>query len=153
MAASTLARSGSNPVTATMLNNDAPQSFAHLNTSGETEPLLANPATSRRRHRPRRWQPQSSWGIISLLYAIVFLLQFGGKLMVVPTTRFLEFILCHYHYNQLEGDKHVGFEDDLPEAMCKGQAVQEKLNVLMAMLWVLSCIPGMCITIHHVVSC
>jgi hypothetical protein len=60
----------------------------------------------------------------------------------VPCLRVFEQILCHYHYNELEGEAHIGFDEHIDESMCKGTAVQERLNVLLAGLWVLGTIPG-----------
>lgn len=62
--------------------------------------------------------------------------------MMVPITRIQEDILCHYFYNGLEGEEHIGYEEDIPEHMCKREEVQEKLNLLIAGLWMIGCIPG-----------
>ena len=62
--------------------------------------------------------------------------------MVIPATRIQEDITCHYYYNGLEGEAHIGFEQEIPEEMCKGAQVQESMNVLLAGLGMISCIPG-----------
>jgi hypothetical protein len=118
-----------------------PPSDDELNTN-ENEPFLPASDTTKTTYKPARWHVKSTKGIVAVIYLIIILISFGGKLTVVPITRIYEFILCHYHYNSLTGDAHIGFDEDLPEAMCKGSEVQEKLNVLMAGLWMLGCIPG-----------
>lgn len=62
--------------------------------------------------------------------------------MIIPATRIQENILCHYYYNELEGDGHIGYDQDIPEEMCKGEEVQRRFNVLYAVLGLIGCIPG-----------
>ena len=120
------------------IDNPVATSVIHSHSS-EHEPLL--PA-SNPKYKPAKWQPHSPLAIVSLLYAIVFLLQFGAKLMYVPSIRIFEWILCHNYFNRLEGDQHIGIDDDLPESMCKIEAVQTQLNILVSVVWMLNCIPG-----------
>ena len=79
--------------------------------------------------------------IIAILYIIVFILAFGAGLMGVPCLRIWEQIVCHYHYDKLEGDAHIGYEEEIDEGMCKGTEVQERLNLLIAGLWFIGNIP------------
>lgn len=80
--------------------------------------------------------------IIATLCIIIFILSLGGGLMAVPCLRLWEEILCHYHYNKLKGDSHIGFDEHISEALCKGTEVQEKLNLLLAGLWFVGALPG-----------
>lgn len=111
-------------------------------TSHEDEPFLSTSRlpTSKPSYLP--WQASSTRSIIAVLFAIVFVIAFGAALMVVPLTRIYENIICHYYYNDLEGDGHIGFDEEIPEEMCKGEQVQERMNMLLAVLGTLSCIPG-----------
>lgn len=109
--------------------------------ANEDEPFLPSPNATEATYKPARWQVKSTKGIVAVIYLIIILISFGGKLTIVPITRIYEYILCHYHFNSLKGDAHIGFDEDLPEEMCKGSVVQEKLNVLIAGLWMLGCIP------------
>lgn len=61
--------------------------------------------------------------------------------MAVPSIRLYEDIICHHYYNRLEGEEHVGFWDEIEEWKCKGDPVQEELNVLLAGLHFLGAVP------------
>lgn len=63
--------------------------------------------------------------------------------MVVPSMRLYENIVCHHYYNKLEGDRHIGFDSNIGEELCKVEDVQNELNVLYAGLNMLSVVPGM----------
>jgi hypothetical protein len=91
---------------------------------------------------PRVWQARSPRIIITILFAIGSILTFGGGLITVPSLRIFEQILCHYHYNDLNGDEHIGFDERIDEGMCKGAEVQERLNVLLAAYAFLGTVPG-----------
>lgn len=81
--------------------------------------------------------------IILIFLSIVFILQFGGSLTFVPSMRLYEDIVCHHYYNKLDGERHIGFESNIGEELCKVEEVQKELNVLFAGLNVLSVVPGM----------
>ncbi len=63
--------------------------------------------------------------------------------MVVPCLRIWEDIICHIYYDKLEGKDRIGFDEPIHEDMCKGEVVQEKLNVFLAVLHFIGVIPGM----------
>lgn len=106
----------------------------------EHDPLIQTSTVQQ--YKPAIWQPHSPLAIITLLYAIIFCLQFGAKMMYVPSIRIFEWIICHHHFEGLKGDKHIGLDEDLPESMCKIQEVQSELNIIVSVVWMLNCIPG-----------
>lgn len=63
--------------------------------------------------------------------------------MAVPSIRLYEDIICHLYYESLEGEGHIGLEENIDEKECKGDEVQNQLNVLLAVLHFLGAIPGM----------
>ena len=63
--------------------------------------------------------------------------------MAVPSIRLYEDIICHHYYENLEGEGHIGLEGNIDEKECKGDEVQNQLNVLLVVLHFLSAIPGM----------
>lgn len=101
--------------------------------------------------------PDSSWVpqthspriIIGILFAIIFTTSFGGFLTGIPMMRLLEDIACHKYYNSLEGEEHKGFDEQIDEELCKGDQVQNQLNVLFAVLHFLGPIPGVLTTIPY----
>jgi hypothetical protein len=78
------------------------------------------------------YQTRSRRIIILILFAVIFILAFGGTLMVVPSIRLYEDIVCHHYYNGLEGEKHRGYDDTIEEGLCKVREVQGELNILFA---------------------
>jgi hypothetical protein len=71
--------------------------------------------------------------IIAILFTIIFILEFGGNLMIVPSIRLYEDIVCHDYYNSLkEGEGHIGFQDRIEERLCKVEEVQNELNIVFA---------------------
>lgn len=110
-----------------------------LYSSNEREPLL--PPT-KPRYKPAKWQPHSPVAIVVLLYSVITLLQFGAKLMYVPSVRIFEWIICHHYYENVEGDKRIGRDGNVPESMCKIEPVQGRLNNLLAVVWMANCVPG-----------
>ena len=81
--------------------------------------------------------------IILVLFSIIFILAFGGFLSAVPGLRLYENVICHYYYNNLEGEGHIGYDVDIDESLCKVDEVQNELNLLLAVLHFLGAIPGM----------
>ena len=62
-------------------------------------------------------------------------------MMAVPAMRLAENIICHHHYDQIEGPGHIGFGDNIDEGLCKGDEVQKELNVIFSVIPVLEAIP------------
>jgi hypothetical protein len=83
--------------------------------------------------------------ITLIIFAIIFILAFGGYLMAVPSIRLYEDIVCHHFYNGLEGEEHRGFDEVIDEGLCKRDEVQEELNVLFAGLHFLGALPCRCL--------
>jgi hypothetical protein len=83
--------------------------------------------------------------ITLIIFAIIFILAFGGYLMAVPSIRLYEDIVCHHFYNGLEGEEHRGFDEVIDEGLCKRDEVQEELNILFAGLHFLGALPCRCL--------
>jgi hypothetical protein len=81
--------------------------------------------------------------IIAILFALIFILSFGGNLMTVPSMRLYEDIMCHHYYNGLQDERHIAYEGHIDEELCKVEEVQNELNVVFAGLRVLGAIPCM----------
>ena len=63
--------------------------------------------------------------------------------MEVPAIRVYEDIICHHYYDNLKGSARIGLLEDIDEGLCKGDEVQNQLNILLAGYNFLSAIPGM----------
>jgi hypothetical protein len=62
--------------------------------------------------------------------------------MGVPALRIYEDIICHHYYENMEGEGHIGFQGDIDESLCKGDEVQNQLNVLLGVYHFLAAISG-----------
>jgi hypothetical protein len=87
------------------------------------------------------YQTRSRRVITLIIFAIIFIMAFGGCLMAVPSIRLYEDIICHHFYNGLEGTEHIGFEEEIEEGLCKRDEVQEQMNILFAGLHFLGALP------------
>ncbi|KAF7906922.1 hypothetical protein EAE99_011989 [Botrytis elliptica] len=87
--------------------------------------------------------------IILLLTTIVFIIGFGIYLVWIPSMRIYEDILCHRYYEELQGRGEVGLSSTIDEARCKGDKVQEELNILTAVLETLKALPGMFMAVPY----
>lgn len=88
---------------------------------------------------------RSTRTIIVLIFSIVFLLSLAGNLLALPSLRIYEDIICRQYYAGLPG--HEGEQVD--EEMCKGEEVQNQLNILFAVSGFLGAIPGIFCTIPY----
>ncbi len=61
--------------------------------------------------------------------------------MTIPAMRVYEDIICHHYYDHIKGGGHLGVLGDIDEAMCKGDNVQEELNIIIAVKEVLGAVP------------
>ncbi|CCD34755.1 hypothetical protein BofuT4_P101590.1 [Botrytis cinerea T4] len=122
------------------LSDTKPRS-SHDGTFDEESPLLDHlrPTTATDTHSLIH-QTHSPRIIISLLTAIVFIIGFGGYLAWIPSMRIYEDILCHRYYEERRGG--VGLSSTIDEARCKGDEVQEELNILTAVMETLKALPG-----------
>ncbi|KAH7356776.1 major facilitator superfamily domain-containing protein [Rhexocercosporidium sp. MPI-PUGE-AT-0058] len=102
------------------------------------QPLLRTPTTSSFIHHTH-----SPNVIICILFTIVFVLGFGATMMAVPAMRLAENIICHHHYDKIQGPGHIGFEKKIDESLCKGDEVQKELNVIFSIIPVLEAIPSL----------
>lgn len=98
---------------------------------------------------PHLHTAQSTRTIIILVYIIIFITSFGGHLIGVPALRVYEDILCRQYYAGLDGEQHVELKGTVDESMCKGEAVQYKLNILLAGLHFLGALVGLVMTVPY----
>jgi hypothetical protein len=87
-------------------------------------------------------QPHSPLYIVLLITLVVFVFLFGAFLMVTPSLRVYEDIICHHFYDNIEGDGHVGLSGDIDEERCKGPEIQEELAIVMGGMMFADSIPG-----------
>lgn len=73
--------------------------------------------------------------IVTLLALVAFVVQLGGSIADVPSTRLLEGLICNEHYRTSSGYL-------LPETHCGVDAVQGELNVITTGLLILGYLPG-----------
>lgn len=114
----------------------------YRDSTDEEAPFVPGPRATPPRIRKSCFpQARSSRSIIILLYCILFILAFGGHLIGVPALRIFEDIICHHYYEdgKSEGYKRLG---DIDEEMCKGEEIQNQLNILLAGSHFLGAIPG-----------
>ncbi|RDL37535.1 uncharacterized protein BP5553_04968 [Venustampulla echinocandica] len=87
--------------------------------------------------------------MVALLFVIIFIMAFGGILMGLGGLRLFEDIACHYYFNDIEGEGHIGFDEPIDEKICKADGVQNQLNILFGVLQLLTPIPGLLTTIPY----
>ncbi|KAH8589435.1 major facilitator superfamily domain-containing protein [Bisporella sp. PMI_857] len=96
---------------------------------------------------PKVLRAKSPRTIVTLLLTIVFILQFGGAIMIIPGLRVYEDIICHKYYESLEGAGHINQDGQIDESLCKVDKVQEELNFLLAVWNTLGSLAGLFATI------
>lgn len=69
--------------------------------------------------------------------------------MGMPAVRLYEDIICHHYYNGLKGEGHIGLDEPIDEEKCKGNEVQNELNMLFGTMHFLSPIPRLLTTIPY----
>lgn len=62
--------------------------------------------------------------------------------MAMPGLRLYEDIICHNYHNRLEGKDHIGLDGHIDEEQCKGDEVQNQMNIFLGVLAFLSPMPG-----------
>lgn len=73
--------------------------------------------------------------IVTLLALVVFVVQLGGSIADVPSTRLLEGLICNEYYRSSSAIL-------LPESQCGVGPVQEELNVITMGALILGYLPG-----------
>ncbi|KAH8820882.1 major facilitator superfamily domain-containing protein [Xylogone sp. PMI_703] len=84
----------------------------------------------------------STMKIVIIIAFMIFILAFGGTLMVLPAIRVYEDVLCHQYYEKLPDHGHISLAGQIDEKLCKGEEIQTRLNTLLGGLAVLGSIPG-----------
>jgi len=62
--------------------------------------------------------------------------------MGMPGLRLYEDIICHHYYNNLQGEDHIGLDGHIDEELCKGDEVQNQMNILLGVLAFLTPVPS-----------
>ncbi len=104
--------------------------------SMEATPLLVErdkDSTPLSRYRFKVHRPRT---IVFLLSLIILIESTGANLMVVPTTRILEDVICHRYYDVQDLDNSID------ERLCKTDAIQSKLAYLNGLVSVAEAIVG-----------
>ncbi len=87
-------------------------------------------------------QTRSPRAIVLLLALMAFVLIFGDWLLLVPSTRIYEDIICHHYYDNLEDQRHVSLTEKIDEKLCKLDPIQSELAIIMAGINVSRAVPG-----------
>lgn len=127
--------------------------------TSETSPLLGATATPNPKrpsvershslldvHIPKTHSPKV---VVYMLAVMVFFIMIGNYLIMVPQVRILEDIICRHYYDGLDGKRHIGLYDGVPEDSCKGNEVQEELSLITGISSFLNCIPGILLAIPY----
>ncbi|KAI9647841.1 hypothetical protein NHQ30_004229 [Ciborinia camelliae] len=115
----------------------------------EQSPLLHSLPPNASRTHPLIDQRHSPRIIVLLLTTIVFIIGFGGYLAWIPSIRIYEDLLCRRYYEELQGQGGIGSSSMIDESRCKGNEVQEELNILTAVLETLKSLPGMLMAVPY----
>ncbi|KAF7908746.1 uncharacterized protein EAF01_004501 [Botrytis porri] len=130
------------------LSKTKPRS-SHDGTFDEESPLLEHSRPSTVGVNSLIHQTRSPRIIILLLTTIVFIIGVAIYLVWIPSMRIYEDILCHRYYEELQGEGGVGLSSTIDEARCKGDKVQEELNILTAVLETMKALPGMLMAVPY----
>ena len=118
----------------------------------ENAPLLSQPKAPAQTFQPSfipsALRAKSPRTILLLLFTTVFILSFGAYLMAIPSVRVFEDIICHHYYENLGVDV-TGPDGNIRESLCKVDEIQERLNLLIAVLQFLSAGTGLILTIPY----
>jgi PCFT/HCP family folate transporter-like MFS transporter 1/3 len=106
------------------------------NMSTEATPLLVERDDGSTPPSRYWFQVQRPQTIVLLLSLIILVLATASNLMIVPTTRILEDIICHHHY-EVQGQGDV-----IDEKLCKIDAVQSQLAYVNGLISMMEAIVG-----------
>jgi hypothetical protein len=114
--------------------------------SDEETPLL--PSDASRRHStildvayvPQAHDPRM---IVLIMTSVIMCAMVGSFLIMAPATRIYEDIICHHYYDNLDSDAHIGLMTEIDEKLCKVDAIQEELAIVMGGESFVAAIPGM----------
>lgn len=117
----------------------------------ERRPLLEHEEdfTPHRPHHSIIRTTHSPRVVIAIIVFIIFVLSFAGTMMTFPSLRIYEDIICHRYYEHLTGEGHIGLEGKIDEGMCKGDEVQNELNIVLGVEQFLQALPGMLVAIPY----
>ncbi|KAL3424549.1 major facilitator superfamily transporter [Phlyctema vagabunda] len=119
----------------------------------ERQPLLLRDALEdpidSERHESIIPKAHSPNVIIAIAITIVFILEFASMLMKIPSLRIYEDIICHRYYEHLSGVGHIGLNGKIDEGMCKGDEVQNELNLILGVEQFVIAIPGLLVVIPY----
>ncbi|RGP79932.1 mfs transporter [Fusarium longipes] len=93
-------------------------------------------------YRLSRWGVRSPKRIVILIAFIKFVLTFSGMLLMLPTARLIEDMICHIHYNDAS-------TDIIDEMKCKVDEVQSQLGYLYGWIGLVSSLIGLVVAFPY----
>ncbi|EKD13342.1 uncharacterized protein L3040_002797 [Drepanopeziza brunnea f. sp. 'multigermtubi'] len=123
-----------------MTLNPSPTEESPLLSETRRDPKKTTTTTGRGRWWTARLQVTSPRGIVLILASSLVTISTAGALVVVPTMRILEDILCHRFYGDARGGGDAGGEID--ERLCKVDSVQSELALLNGLITTLEAAVG-----------
>lgn len=112
------------------LYDDYAREIPHVNTIASRYSIIEH-----EKEKPRLSKRHSPLYIVTLLALVVFVVQLGGSLADVPSTRLLEGLICNEYYRTSSGIL-------LSESHCGMSAVQGESNVITTGSLILGYLPG-----------
>jgi hypothetical protein len=70
------------------------------------------------------------------------MLMCGNYFSVAPQLRVYEDIICRHYYDEIKGQGHIAFTEDIDESLCKIDEIQEELAIVVGGLSVADSVPG-----------
>jgi len=125
--------------------------------ASETSPLVSNGRESRDSHESATPAPQEPHPhpkflrVAALVIVAVFLIETASYMSKAPLMRLLEDVICRSYYESTQPGQRPTFDLSLPipEAECKSPWVQSKLAKLRGWDTVISCIPGVLLSVPY----
>lgn len=117
----------------------------------EQRPLLPRPSQTHRSgherthssitipHIPTVHDPRT---ILYILFVQISIVGLGFAMVMIPTTRVIEDVICHQYYGAMSGQGHIGLWEQIDEGLCKEDAIQEKLAFVKGISDMLESVPS-----------
>jgi hypothetical protein len=80
--------------------------------------------------------------IVFMVSLVIFVIMFGAFLIITPSLRVYEDIICHHYYDKMEGGDHVSLSEKIGEELCKEPEIQEELAIIVGGQQIGDSIPG-----------
>ncbi|RDW79795.1 hypothetical protein BP6252_04433 [Coleophoma cylindrospora] len=114
----------------------------------EQQPLLAREEDATPHHSIIR-TTHSPRVVIGVMVFTIFVLSFASTIMGLPALRIYEDIICHRYYENVSGLGHIGLEGKIDEGLCKGDEVQNELNIILGVKQFLTAVPAMLVAVPY----